>query len=67
MPTRPDRCKACQGTGKSSKGPTCFPCKGTGKIILNKLAKIDCNRVTWRVQLQQDNPVLNHTLRKKER
>lgn len=26
------RCKACEGTGKSSKGGECFPCKGEGYI-----------------------------------
>lgn len=28
-----DRCKACGGTGVSSKGGECKPCKGTGVIV----------------------------------
>lgn len=30
---RPDNCIACQGTGKSSKGRLCLPCRGSGKQI----------------------------------
>lgn len=26
------RCKACEGTGRSSKGWYCLPCGGTGRI-----------------------------------
>jgi len=25
------KCKACEGTGISSKGKPCYPCDGTGK------------------------------------
>lgn len=28
---REPKCIACEGTGVSSKGTMCFPCKGTGK------------------------------------
>jgi DnaJ-class molecular chaperone len=32
MPPLPNvNCKACQGSGKNSKGTVCFPCQGTGK------------------------------------
>lgn len=31
-----EECKACSGTGKSSKGRPCKPCKGTGKITAQK-------------------------------
>lgn len=31
-PLRPKEvCKACKGSGKSSKGKKCYPCNGTGK------------------------------------
>ena len=29
------KCKACGGTGKSSKGASCGPCNGTGKLRPN--------------------------------
>lgn len=34
-----ETCKACEGTGKSSKGKTCVPCKGTGEVVVEAEAE----------------------------
>ena len=33
-PDDPSFCRACSGTGKSSRGMACHPCSGTGKLSL---------------------------------
>lgn len=27
-----DECRACQGTGRSSRGKVCWPCEGKGRL-----------------------------------
>lgn len=39
-PAKP-KCKACNGTGKNSKGGKCLPCAGTGKVRPANLAEPD--------------------------
>ena len=45
MPKRPPpKCKACEGTGVSSRGGVCFPCKGKGKLDLARLKQAQEDR-----------------------
>lgn len=35
-PAKKNKCLACQGSGKSSSGSACYPCKGRGVISAKK-------------------------------
>jgi len=45
---RAEKCTACGGSGKSSRGKDCVPCKSTGKLPLAKCNS--CGRIQRRVQ-----------------